>query len=113
MELKTRLEGGGEVDHPKDQDDSSKKTGETFNKGPDYIPLAIKIFTPLEIEFKQSIHTKLLDTLDLSMISGLNDQDARQQIRKATQRLIDEQAIPLNNRIAEKIMFQFVFLLCK
>ncbi len=34
----------------------------------------------------------------------LNDQDARQQIRKATQRLIDEQAIPLNNRICQQII---------
>ena len=105
MELKSRLEGGSKTDNFKDRLNSptNQNSGGAI-KRVGYVPIAIKIFTPLEIEFKQSIHTKLLDTLDLSLISGLNDQEARQQIRKATQRLIDEQAIPLNNQVCQQII---------
>ena len=105
MELKSRLEGGAKSDNFKDRLNSQinqNSGGATKRTG--YVPIAIKIFTQLEIEFKQSIHTKLLDILDLSLISGLNDQEARQQIRKATQRLIDEQAIPLNNQVCQQII---------
>ena len=105
MELKSRLEGGSKTDNFKDRLNSpTNQNSRGAIKRVGYVPIAIKIFTPLEIEFKQSIHTKLLDTLDLSLISGLNDQEARQQIRKATQRLIDEQAIPLNNQVCQQII---------
>ncbi len=105
MELKTRLEGELKSYSHNDQLDNQPNSPEgVHNKSADYIPLEIKIFTPLEIEFKQSIHTKLLDTLDLSLISGLNEQEARQQIRKATQRLIDDHPIPLNNKICQQII---------
>ena len=105
MELKTRLEGFSKLDNYKIKHESQINSSLGIaNKRATYIPIAIKIFTPLEIEFKQSIHTKLLDTLDLSLISGLNNQEARQQIRKVTQRLIDEQAIPLNNQICQQII---------
>ncbi len=105
MELKTRLEGFSKLDNYKIKHESQINSSlGVANKRATYIPIAIKIFTPLEIEFKQSIHTKLLDTLDLSLISGLNNQEARQQIRKVTQRLIDEQAIPLNNQICQQII---------
>ena len=105
MELKSRLEGGAKSDNFKDRLNSqtNQNSGGAI-KRVGYVPIAIKIFTPLEIEFKQSIHTKLLDILDLSLISRLNDQEARQQIRKATQRLIDEQAIPLNNLVCQQII---------
>ena len=105
MELKSRLESGSKSDNFKDQLNSptNQNSGGAIKRA-GYVPIAIKIFTPLEIEFKQSIHTKLLDILDLSLISGLNDQEARQQIRKATQRLIDEQAIPLNNLVCQQII---------
>ncbi len=105
MELKSRLESGSKSDNFKDQLNSptNQNSGGAIKRA-GYVPIAIKIFTPLEIEFKQSIHTKLLDILDLSLISGLNDQEARQQIRKATQRLIDEQAIPLNNQVCQQII---------
>ena len=105
MELKSRLEGGSKTDNFKDRLNSptNQNSGGAI-KRVGYVPIAIKIFTPLEIEFKQSIHTKLLDILDLSLISRLNDQEARQQIRKATQRLIDEQAIPLNNLVCQQII---------
>ena len=105
MELKSRLESGSKSDNYRDLFNSPTNPNSTgVSKRAGYVPIAIKIFTPLEIEFKQSIHTKLLDILDLSLISGLNDQEARQQIRKATQRLIDEQAIPLNNQVCQQII---------
>ena len=105
MELKSRLESGSKSDNFKDRLNSqtNQNSGGAIKRA-GYVPIAIKIFTPLEIEFKQSIHTKLLDILDLSLISRLNDQEARQQIRKATQRLIDEQAIPLNNLVCQQII---------
>ncbi len=52
--------------------------------------------SPQELEWKQRIHQKLLKVMDLSLIGGLDEAEARRQIREITQRLIVEESVPLN-----------------
>ena len=50
----------------------------------------------LESEWKENIHSKLLTVMDLSLISSLEAEEARKQIRDICQRLMTEEAAPLN-----------------
>ena len=56
----------------------------------------VRTLTPLEIEWKQRIHDKLLQVLDLSMLSSVEESQARTQIREVSMRLIVEAAAPLS-----------------
>ena len=73
-------------------------------KGTAFAPLFLKILSAVELEFKQSIHSKLLDTLDLSLISGIEEKEARRQIQVVVQKLIDEQSVPLNTQTRHQII---------
>ncbi|HEX9877805.1 MAG TPA: CpaF family protein [Gammaproteobacteria bacterium] len=50
----------------------------------------------LESEWKERIHGRLLDMMDLSLIGQLENEQARVQIRDLSQRLLVEEAAPLN-----------------
>ncbi len=52
--------------------------------------------TPLELEWKQRIYQKLLRVLDLSLISSIDEQQARAQIREITLKLITDELAPLS-----------------
>jgi pilus assembly protein CpaF len=52
--------------------------------------------TPLELEWKQRIYQKLLRVLDLSLISSIEEQQARAQIREITLKLITDELAPLS-----------------
>lgn len=67
-------------------------------------PLLLKILTPVELELKETLHTKLLDILDLSLISGIEEKEARKQIRTVVQRLIDEESVPLTTQTRHQII---------
>jgi pilus assembly protein CpaF len=56
----------------------------------------IRPLTPLELEWKQRIYDKLLQVLDLSLLSSVDEVQARTQIREITMRLIVEAAAPLS-----------------
>ena len=56
----------------------------------------IRSLTPLELEWKQRIHDKLLQVLDLSMLSSVEESKARAQIREIAMRLIVDAAAPLS-----------------
>jgi len=56
----------------------------------------VRSLTPLELEWKQRIYDKLLTTLDLSLLSSTEEQQARTQIRDIGMRLIVEAAAPLS-----------------
>lgn len=105
MDLKARIESlmvgstkDSEVLEAIKPQESIMKPANTF------VPLLLKILSPVELEFKQSIHAKLLDTLDLSLISGIEEKEARRQIQGVVQQLINEQSIPLNNQTREQII---------
>jgi pilus assembly protein CpaF len=56
----------------------------------------VRSLTPLEVEWKQRIHDRLLQVLDLSLLSSVSETQARAQIREVGMRLISEVAVPLS-----------------
>ncbi len=105
MELKTRMQSFGLSKAPKEVDDKATKTDQPNNKPEEtFAPLSFKILSPVELEFKKSIHSKLLDILDLSQISGIEEKEARKQIRAVVHKLIDDEAIPLNTQTRQQII---------
>lgn len=105
MELKTRMQGFGSSKAAMDGDDKATKTN-PLNEQPEeaFSPLSFKILSPVELEFKKSIHSRLLDILDLSQISGIEEKEARKQIRAVVHKLIDEESIPLNTQTRNQII---------
>jgi pilus assembly protein CpaF len=62
---------------------------------------------PLEREWKEQIHRRLLDVMDLSLIDTLSDEQARTHIRDISHRLMNEGSAPLSieqrKRVVERI----------
>ncbi|MGI9307886.1 MAG: CpaF family protein [Gammaproteobacteria bacterium] len=52
--------------------------------------------SPLETEWKERIYQKLLDVMDLSLIGSIPEDQAREQIREISSRLLNELSAPLN-----------------
>ena len=73
MPLKERLE----IEKTRDDDDRMRS------------------LTPLELEWKHRIYDRLLEVVDLSMLSTLDNRQARGQIVEVTQKLFLDQAAPL------------------
>lgn len=103
MGLKARMQGFGlskaTIDDKATNPEKPKEKPEEA-----FAPLSLKILSPIELEFKESIHSKLLDILDLSLISGIDDKEARKQIRTVAQKLIEEDSIPLNTQTRHQII---------
>ncbi|MFZ9611509.1 MAG: ATPase, T2SS/T4P/T4SS family, partial [Methylococcales bacterium] len=108
MGLKTRIQGFGLSSTVIAEDENVVKQDNNDNNveksKPDFAPLSLKVLSSLELAFKESIHSKLLDILDLSLISGTEEKEARKQIRVVAQKLIDEESIPLNTLIRHQII---------
>ncbi|MCK9394500.1 MAG: CpaF family protein [Methylobacter sp.] len=105
MGLKTRILGFGLPKAATDVDDKATKIDRLNEKPKEaFAPLSLKILSPVELEFKESIHSKLLEILNLSLISGIEEKEARKQIRAATQKLIDEESTPLNPQTRHQII---------
>ena len=105
MGLKTRMQSFGLSKAAMEVDDKATKTDKLNEKSEEaFAPLLLKILSPVELEFKESIHSKLLDILDLSLISGIEEKEARKQIRSVVQKLIDEESIPLNTQTRHQII---------
>jgi|KBSSwiStaDraftv2_1062776.scaffolds.fasta_scaffold68849_3 pilus assembly protein CpaF len=62
---------------------------------------------PLEKEWKEQIHRRLLDVMDLSLIDTLAEEQARTHIRDISHRLMNEASAPLSveqrKRVVERI----------
>src|SRR5580700_4715403 len=56
----------------------------------------VRSLTPNELEWKQRIHDKLLQVLDLSLVKSVSETQARSQIREVSMRLIIDDAAPLS-----------------
>jgi len=67
-------------------------------------PLELRRLTEIESEIKNKLHEKLLDILDLSLISRMAEIEAREQIRDIVNRLIDEENTPLNTKGKQHII---------
>src|SRR5882757_9122458 len=58
-------------------------------------PDRMRTLTPLELEWKRRIYDRLLEVADLTVLSSMEERQARMQIREIVQRLFTEQAAPL------------------
>ena len=57
-----------------------------------------------ELEWKQHIHKKMLKVMDLSLITSLEDHQARSQIRDIGKQLINSEALPLSQKQRQSII---------
>jgi pilus assembly protein CpaF len=60
--------------------------------------------SPAEREWKETIYQRLLKMLDLSLLSGVEDKDARRQIREVCDNLISEERAPLSIASRQRII---------
>ena len=105
MGLKDRIEDLIFAVTDADEANNTNTKGDvSVNKVAAFAPLSLKILSAVELEFKQAIHSRLLDTLDLSLISGIEDKEARRQIQVVVQKLIDEQSVPLSAQTRHQII---------
>ena len=71
-------------------------------------PLKFDILASKELHYKEEIHEKLLDILDLSLIVKLDAATARTQISEISRRLIDDENIPVNSANRQLIVNEIV-----
>jgi len=57
---------------------------------------SVRVLTPLESDWKDTVHNELLKIVDLSLIDTLQEAQARSQIRDICQRVLAEKSAPLN-----------------
>jgi pilus assembly protein CpaF len=83
--------------------ESKARTGATSNSitEPDD---RLKPLSPAERECKDLVYQRLLKVMDLSLISGLEDREARSQIREICERLIAEEQAPLNIASRQRVI---------
>ena len=100
LPLKNRIQLLGS--NPAKTDSQKNKNSQSMTDS-DRSPLDITVLSTVESEFKNSIYEKLLDTMDLSLLSTLEEDQARRQITDIVQRLIDGESFPLNKQIRRQI----------
>lgn len=71
-------------------------------------PLAFELLSFKDMEYKEKIHQKLLDMLDLSLIVKMADADARRQISEIARRIIDEESIPVVAKTRQLIVNEII-----
>jgi pilus assembly protein CpaF len=71
-------------------------------------PLTFELLTPKEIEYKEKVHEKLMEILDLSLIAKMAHADARKQISEITRRIIDEESLPIVARTRQLIVNEVI-----
>lgn len=71
-------------------------------------PLTFDLLTAKDVEFKEMIHHKLMEVLDLSLIVKMANADAKKQISEIARRIIDEESIPVNARSRQLIVNEVV-----
>lgn len=104
MDLRTRIKSrfGGAEQAAQHSAETSPKPVEPIERK----PLDLRAATGAEQEWKHRIYQKLLSVIDLSLISSLEDKQARAQIREITQRLMEEEAVPLNTTVRQHLVKQ-------
>jgi pilus assembly protein CpaF len=71
-------------------------------------PLTFDLLTAKDLEYKEIVHLKLMQVLDLSLIAKMMDGDAKKQISEITRRIIDEESIPVIARSRQLIVNEIV-----
>jgi pilus assembly protein CpaF len=65
-------------------------------------PLAV--VTPQEQEWALHLHQRLVKVMDLSLITSMEEEQARGQIREVSQRLMAEESLPLNEVSRQRVL---------
>jgi pilus assembly protein CpaF len=71
-------------------------------------PMMFDLLTPKEVEYKEKVHEKLLEILDLSLIVKMDSVNARKQISDITRRIIDDESMPVVARTRQLIVNEVV-----
>lgn len=110
MNLKSRIQNysnlnnGGKTIIAKDNTAASTPA-ESNNAIP---PLTFELLTSKEMEYKEKIHEKLMEILDLSLIVKMGNADARKQISDIARRIIDDDSSPIVARSRQLIVNEVV-----
>jgi pilus assembly protein CpaF len=59
-----------------------------------------------EQEWKHRIHARLLEVVDLSLITGIEEKHAKSEIREVANRLMNEESAPLNAPSRQRVIKQ-------
>jgi pilus assembly protein CpaF len=64
----------------------------------------LSIVTPQEQEWALNLHQRLVKVMDLSLITSMEEEQAREQIREVSQRLLAEEPLPLNEASRQRVL---------
>ena len=81
---------------------------DNVHSGPAIPPLTFDLLTAKDMEYKEKVHSKLMEILDLSLIVKMADSDAKKQISEIARRIIDEESIPVIARTRQLIVNEVV-----
>ncbi len=104
MGLKSRLKNFGEDKKHKHKAENHTINIEAGQEKQTRPKLKLTALSALELKLKDEIHSNLMDALDLSLISGVEEIDARKQISQVVRQLIEGQSAPLNARSRQQIV---------
>jgi len=110
VSLRTRLFGdNNQNDTPTPEQSKSVEVSNTTKNIPNpNLPLTFDLLSFRDLEYKESIHQKLMQVLDLSLIVKMVSGDAKKQISEITRRIIDEESIPVIARTRQLIVNEIV-----
>ena len=86
---------------------TNQDTGETSEHSRKSVPPAaapLAVVTAQEQEWALSLHHRLVKVMDLSLITSMDEKEARQQIRDVSQRLMAEESMPLNESSRQRVL---------
>jgi pilus assembly protein CpaF len=90
------------IENPSDQQPSLEPSK------PSTPPLTFELLGPKDMEYKEQIHQKLMEILDLSMIVKTDEGEARKQISEITRHIIDDEALPIIAKTRQLIVNEVV-----
>ncbi|WP_374088694.1 CpaF family protein [Methylomicrobium lacus] len=112
MNLKSRIQSysslnnGSKTIVPKNDEDAA--VASTSSESTAISPLTFELLTAKEMEYKEKVHEKLMEILDLSLIVKMGNADARKQISDIARRIIDDDTLPIVARSRQLIVNEVV-----
>ena len=104
MSLKSRIQSYSS----QDSNPVLKELSTVHPETPSIPPLTFDLLAPKDLEYKEKVHNKLMEILDLSLIVKMADEDAKKQISEIARRIIDEESIPIVARTRQLIVNEVV-----
>ncbi len=112
MDLKSRIQNfsSTKTPEPKKQEiaPTSSQTQTPAPSSGKRAPLQFDVLNKKEMDYKETIHDKLLDILDLSLIVKMGEAEAKSQISEIARRLIDDENLPINSKSRQMIVNEVI-----